>query len=213
MQFSRWPAMQYFLLIPLATVALQLPVFAADLPRAEAPVMKVGDTWRTESISTKTGLKEEDITRTITGVSPSQIEVSVNNRPMTMTPDTNLSFKVPNAPPSERKYLSFPMEVGKKWSFKHSFVSGSATVNWELDAEVVSYEKVRVAAGEFDAFRIEYKGAFLNEGIPGVARTRVSRTMRVTNWYAPAVRGMVKGQFDDGYNPRDYQLMEFQLQQ
>ena len=61
-----------------------------------------------------------------------------------------------------------------------------ATVN----VAVIAHERVRVVAGEFDAFKIVATGSFrgLSKGGPGILSGDVDQTY----WYAPAARAVVK---------------------
>lgn len=90
--------------------------------------------------------------------------------------------------------LSFPLQVGKKWSGHYDGQEGRFK-RWSGDmaCEAAAFEPVRVAAGTFDAFRIEC-----------VTRVRilfVHQTVKATNWYAPAAGMIVKSVNDDsGWN-------------
>ena len=86
--------------------------------------------------------------------------------------------------------LQFPLSVGKKYSVKQNWDNGNGYT--EYKAEVQAFEKVRVAAGEFDAFRIKYEG-FWNQRVGGTFSGRAEWT----RWYAPAVKGNVKSEFFD----------------
>ncbi len=81
--------------------------------------------------------------------------------------------------------LQFPLAVGKRFRVKFNWDNGRGFD--ELDAEVQAFEKIKVDGGEFDAYRIKYSG-FWNQ------REGVNYSGRVerTNWYAPAVKGLVK---------------------
>lgn len=83
--------------------------------------------------------------------------------------------------------LVFPLEVGKKWSGKYNGFATTEDGKWDgnVTCEVKAFEKVKVAAGEFDAFRIEcvdnWKAMFFFSG-----------TTNSTRWYAPKARVVVK---------------------
>ena len=91
---------------------------------------------------------------------------------------------------SDRRLLSFPLEVGKKWTFSNEFVQKDVDYKGRADISVtvVGREKVRVAAGEFDAFKLEAKGKSGVDGASGAGSIDVVRTY----WYAPAARTIVK---------------------
>lgn len=177
-------------------------------PRSEAPIFKVGDRWKLEQKDRRTGVKESDLAREITAVSATQIEATENDGKLIMTPELAVIESPTVIITGEAKALSFPLELSKKWDYKYSFknkVSGNAG-RWQLDANVVAYEKVKVPAGEFDAFKIEYKGYWNN-----LTSTRNGR-LQSTSWYAPSARAVVKTEFDDGFNSWVRELTELQLQ-
>ena len=87
-------------------------------------------------------------------------------------------------------YLQFPLAVGKKYKVKTHWDNGKGFN--EYTAEVEAFEKVKVEAGEFEAYRIKYSG-FWNRRVDG---NYSGRTEQV-NWYAPAVRGSVKWIYTD----------------
>ena len=86
--------------------------------------------------------------------------------------------------------LSFPLQVGKKWSGHYDGQEGRFK-HWSGDmaCEAAAFEPVRIAAGSFDAFRIEC-----------VTQVRVlflHQVVKSTNWYAPAAGMIVKSVNDD----------------
>ena len=80
-------------------------------------------------------------------------------------------------------------------SYKHSFTklpSSSGQSYLDGDCEGVGVEKVKVPAGEFDAYRIECKGHWTRV-FGGTSRTSYQQTL----WYAPAIRNQVKSVYED----------------
>jgi len=108
----------------------------------------------------------------------------------------------------EAKRLVFPLEIGKKWEYQYNFTNKAkaAKGRWKLDATVTAYEKVNVPAGEYDAFKIEYTGFWHND------TKGKSGRLKMTNWYAPAVRTIIRNEFEDGLNDYVRVLIEAQLQ-
>ena len=106
------------------------------------------------------------------------------------------------------RFLDFPLAVGKKWSFQfvQNGKSTSYTSRWEYTAEVVGVEKVKVAAGEFDAFKVVYKGFFNS------LTSKASGAATITNWYACAARISVKTEYREGRADNVTELMEVKLQ-
>lgn len=180
----------------------------AASPRAEQPQVKVGDQWHWERSDRRTGIKEGETKRAITAISATQIDGTENDSKFTLSLDLmtlESSTMVASVP---ARIIEYPLEIGKKWDFKWAFKNkvNNASIRWEVAAEVVAFEKVRVPAGEFDAFKIEYKGFFNNE------TTRGNGRIRQTLWYAPAAKTVVKTEYDDGFNRSLTQLVNIQLQ-
>ncbi len=198
------------LLLLLFSAFLAVPAGPAHAAgeKVEAPQIKVGDRWKSEQRDKRTGNKEAETTRTVTAISASAVEGTENDGTFKMTTDLNPIESTTTAITGEPKFLSFPLEVGKKWSFKYNFANktnpGKGRI--QLDAEVASYEKVTVPAGSFDAFRIETKGFWNND-----ATSRSGRS-RSVYWYAPAARSVVRTEYEDGYNNWVRELVELQLQ-
>lgn len=178
---------------------------AAD--RAELPTLKVGDRWKYEQRDRRTGLKESEFDRRIVAVTAAGIEGTENDGKLVLTPDLNVVESSIGILTGDVRYLAFPLEVGKKWDFKFGRANKQtgASARWQVEAVVTAYEKVNVRAGEFDAFRIDYKG-FWNS-----TSGRNGRSIE-TVWYAPATRSVVKSEYDDTFNRNSRELVEFQLQ-
>lgn len=206
-RFASWRLCSSVFTTLIASTATLASAQATDI-RVDAPTAKVGDQWKFETRDRRTGLKESETLRTVVNVSSSQVEGTENGGNFVATPDLNLLETPTVALSGEVKYLVFPLEVGKKWAFKYDLTNKVSGVKaqWQLDAAVVAYEKVKVQAGEFDAFKIEYKGYWNN-------RT-TSRNGRVvlTSWYAPAARTVVKTEYDDTYSRNTRELVEVKLQ-
>ena len=176
--------------------------------KAEAPQIKVGDRWKTEQKDKRTGNKESDTTRTVTAVSANIIEGAENDGAFKMTVELNLLESSTTVITGDAKFLSFPIEVGKKWNFKYNYASkiNQGKGRSQLEAEVVAYEKVTVPAGSFDAFKIEAKGFWNNDAARSNGRSKS------VYWYAPAARAVVRTEYEDGYNNWVRELIELNLQ-
>ncbi len=94
---------------------------------------------------------------------------------------------------SNSAMVAFPVSVGKKYKVKLNWDNGRGFD--ELDAEVLAFEKVKVEAGEFDAYRIRYTG-FWNQREGGNFTGRTERFV----WYAPAVKGFIKSTYTNRTN-------------
>ena len=176
--------------------------------RAEVPTLKVGDRWKYEQNDRRTGVRESGLDQRITSVTASQIEGIENDGKLLMTTELNIVETSTAVVVGESKRFSFPLEIGKKWDYKYQYVgkSNGNKGRWQLQATVVGYEKIKVAAGEFDAFKIEYVGFWNNDA------NHRNGNLKITNWFAPATRSLVKTEYDDGYSNWVRQLVEFRLQ-
>lgn len=193
-----------------ALVAVAVGAFPAHAAgeKAEAPLIKVGDRWKSEQKDKRTGNKEAETIRTVTAVSANFVEGTENEGTFKMTSDLNPVESPAAVVTGDPKFLSFPLEVGKKWSHKYNFANKTNQNKGriQLDTEVLGYEKVTVAAGTFDAFRIESKGFWNND-----ATQRNGRSKSVY-WYAPVARSIVRTEYEDGFSYWVRDVVEMQLQ-
>jgi len=178
---------------------------AASPPKAERPEIKVGDKW----VSACTyGLKKFNSVSVVTSVDQSGIKATTDGGAVTLTLDLNI-VDSPELSFSEHLHrYSFPLEVGKQWTATHNFVNheNGDTGSEKTTVKVVSYEKVRVPAGEFDAFKLEWKSRWTD-------KANATGTTEMTYWYAPAVRAVVKSDRSRHWDPDLHcELTEFQLQ-
>lgn len=190
-----------------ALIALTFGAGSVAAQRAERPEAKVGDRWRFEQRDQRTGVKEYENVRVVTAVDASRISTTESGAPGSFTADWS-PLDTPRVSNAESvKYLDFPLEVGKKWAFKTQWNNkitqsrGRST----FDVAVVAQERVKVPAGEFDAFKVEAKGFWNND-----TNGRNGR-ITLTYWFTPAARHVVRTTNDDGYNLWVNELMELQL--
>ena len=106
--------------------------------------------------------------------------------------------------------------VGRKWRDVPGLYSVTSFDRWRVDAEVVARERIRVPAGEFDAFRVEV-AAERPPPTDNNDRVTVTRIVLIA-WYAPASKRVVKSvrQTYDQYNSRldtdRYELVSLKIQ-
>mgnify|MGYP006886485870 CR=1 FL=1 len=80
----------------------------------------------------------------------------------------------------------------------------------EADVVVVGYERVKVPAGEFDAFKLTARERM--SGTSPIGSRIDAETVR-TYWYAPAARTIVKRESKNPYlGPSTVELVAFELQ-
>lgn len=172
--------------------------------KADRPAVKVGDRWTYEVLMGSAKLPNR--ARVISSVTPTNIEGKENGERFVLTRDLN-DIETPGKKHSNLKLLSFPLEVGKKWSFIDDFAT-PAEGRMTCSVVVVGYEKVRVPAGEFDAFKLEAKG----DWVVGQEHNFHGHTAW-TYWYAPTVRAVVKSEYRHGSDPSTIdEMTEFHLQ-
>jgi len=168
------------------------PASAQNAPTTIAPIYKVGDTWtllwgRSDSkpatplVLTVVAVTEKQTTLSSSWNGGPPKEVDYDNQ-ANMTRDGNGTTYEPS-----NGYLSFPMTVGKGWDFHHVRRFTSGTLDVSGHAEVVAFERVRVPAGSFDAFKIESRGTNAKQ-----LERLYSAPFRATYWYAPSVRKIIK---------------------
>jgi len=187
----------------LALAVLAGPVLAQ---KADRPGVKVGDRWLFETRIGAAGVKSSNRDWVVTSVTAARIEGTENGQPLMLTPDLN-NIESPRRKDSDLRLLSFPLAVGKKWSFTDDFVVVAVGLPGRANctAAVVVYEKVRVPAGEFDAFRLDAKCSRVTEGSIGETTYKY--------WYAPAVRAVVKTESrDTSMGLTTVELAAFKLQ-
>jgi hypothetical protein len=200
----RVPRVSAIFILALTTLA-----GSAGAQTADRPDVKVGDQWRFV-VYYAIPSTEPNRAWVIKTITPATIEATENGEPLVLTHDLNV-LESPRQTESNPKALSFPLEVGRRWRytsdwlFKPKGSKGSAIV----DVTVLGHEKIRVPAGEFDAFKLLAKGII--RGISGI-NSRIDAETTTTYWYAPAARAIVKSEFHNPYLGRStVELVDFQL--
>ncbi len=79
-------------------------------------------------------------------------------------------------PPMAR--FKWPLKVGESWTQHVTHTISGRTYTYHQDFKVLAYEKIRVAAGEFEAFKI--------------SRAVVNGVTYEEYWYAPLVGNIIK---------------------
>lgn len=183
------------------------PVFAQ---KADRPAIQAGDEWRFVQYWGMPSTEPNRIWK-IHSVTPKEIEGTENGEPLTLTPDLGV-LDSPRARDSNPMSLSFPLEVGKRWGYTTDWVfkakgsKGGAAVQ----VEVVAYERLKIPAGEFDAFKLVAKSAI--RGVSGI-NSQIDAGTETTYWYAPAARAVVKSVHRNPYlGTATVELVELRLQ-
>jgi hypothetical protein len=194
-------------LAALALIALAAP---ASAQKADAPSVRVGDQWQFVVYYTVPSTTPNR-SWVITSVAPARIEGTENGEPLVLTAELNV-LESPRDRLSNPKGLNFPLEVGKKWRYQSDwlFKPRGSKGTFISDVAIVGYEKIRVPAGEFDAFKLVAKSAL--RGISWINSTIDAETTH-TYWYAPAANAIVKSEVRNPYlGPSTVELVAFRLQ-
>jgi hypothetical protein len=163
---------------------------AADRPRAERPVYKVGDKWiRTDGIYVLVRADKDTYVFSAGGGKEVHLGKDLGLSRIVLEGRTELDLEPP-------VNLKWPLEVGKwgvtRMSLRSApprpFVNftGTITVMWQVDA----HEDVATAAGTFRAFRITHKF----ETVQGSSSGSGQQFGQALLWYAPDVQRFVKAQ-------------------
>ncbi len=196
------------LFLHLALAVLPASVLAQT---ADRPDVKVGDRW-VFAVTSGTGGRSEklyDRVWVVTSVAPTGIEGTENGQPLMLTPDLNV-VDSPRRHDSDRRLLSFPLEVGKQWSFTDYYLWKDVGYNGRGDGAVivVGQEKLRVPAGEFEVLKLEARIPFR---VPPEGPVTGETTL--TYWYASKARAIVKEETRDPHRGLyGFELIEFKLQ-
>jgi hypothetical protein len=163
------------------------PALADAPPPANQPSAKVGDVIEYDARLGTVACKRWEVTEATDAASVLQCGnnlASIANgnlmKIVTKSGDTLVEFK-PYA-----QSLFFPLETGKKWEGKYVgyTASNGATWNGDNSCEVKPPETVKVAAGEFEAYRIDCVDSWKSGQFSGQSHTSA--------WYAPKVGTTVK---------------------
>lgn len=189
---------------------------------AERPSIKVGDSWTYEKIDNWRNVVQEKYAMDVSMVSDKEIQLTRKSEKsgavanVTETLDLNTLTGLSGSDGSPIRYspdngtYAFPLSVGKTWEMKSDFVKSTGFhSSVTFTAKVVSFEKVQVPAGEFDAFKITYTGGYRGMWPNGNSGTG---SMKMTIWYAPSVKGAVKTKYEDtNWDGSPYDKSTFEL--
>lgn len=187
------------ILIGVPAIAIAQP---AQLPGPKD--LDIGDTWKWRQADDRTGVLEPTRYLTVVGFKGEK-----------MLSDGAHEFRLSDyyvdgypLPGSEHKavalpWRSWPLEVGKKWTFEVDWTRQDGTTgHTHQDVEVAAFEEVEVPAGKFMAFRIVHRGFYSNSNN---ARAKQDDTY----WYAPEVKADVKSKRDDRFNVYTRELVSY----
>jgi len=86
------------------------------------------------------------------------------------------------------------LQVGKRWKARFWAIRQGTQFSEDMEARIVARERVKVPAGEFDAFRIEaaISGYADSGGKRGGRRTSRARRMQIIEWEVPGLNFPIK---------------------
>lgn len=173
--------------VPLAVLPFLISVATAQT--ASRPDIRVGDQWNFAAYYSVPSAAPNRVWR-ITAVTATGLEGTEDGLPLKLSHDLNV-IESPRVKESNPRLLAFPLAVGKQWQFESDweFKPKSSRGKYLASVVVVSYEKVSVPAGEFDAFKLTSREAL--RGTSPIGTQYAGETTR-TYWYAPAARAIVK---------------------
>lgn len=172
----------------LAGVAL-LSALNAGAQTAERPVVAVGDRWEFVAYYTVPS-KVPNRTWVITSMSGDRVSGTENGEALTLSAELNV-IDSPRQSESNPRLLSFPLELGKRWTYTSEwlFKPKSSRGTLAVDVTVTAYEPIEVPAGRFEAFKLVAIGKL---GGSSPSNTFYAGATTTTYWYAPAARAVVK---------------------
>jgi hypothetical protein len=200
---------------------LGVPDCAPDQGVIEAPKLRAGDVWTYRQIDDYTGIDRGVFRLELTGVNASGIQARLTLPSGSVVAETydprwgwnavsirgwdwlsrlsSGSATVEFRPPFGS--TPFPLQVGKRWS--DSVVATDPMTRGHIPIQVSStarcWEKIAVPAGTFTALRIE-RTAYVQD----IAWNKSQTTLRMVDWYLPAVNRVVMTWHDTSYY--DYQV-------
>ncbi|MGO8916200.1 MAG: hypothetical protein ACLQJR_09855 [Stellaceae bacterium] len=191
----------------VAVAAIAVPAFAEDAPPADKPAPTVGDVFEFAKRFVTVDCKRWEVKEVgkdgynllQCGDNLAYIDAATATVARIVTADGKrlVEYK-PGSP-----YLSFPLEVGKKWDGKYDGYR-NGTGSWEstVSCQAKSFEPIKVAAGEFQAYRIECADNWQAMGFRGVADS--------TAWYVPKL-GMVVKSVNPSQSDYEYELVAYHV--
>lgn len=185
--------------IPVVTLVTLLAVFLCPFPspaqQAGAPIYKDGDWWRIKvEVARPTGVS---VSGSQLGGFPEYLVKFESGHPKVIgirgndTKDIDGPGIVPlvlGRPGWRGELVRFPLRVGAEWTDRFQYQPrGMQVQSVEGQYEVKSWEKVKTATGDFDAFKIVLN-SFIGGGPKGKGR---SIPLTSIYYYAPAIKAIV----------------------
>jgi len=224
--------MRRLLLFTVSALILSTSSFAAVEPAPREPVekpsFKPDDMWtfRITDRNKSGETRERHYVLSIVRASSKSVVLSSKATDSSMPPiekflgaDLSFSDSINGKSTIVHKPFDFPLKAGKKWKVSYDRENPTKNIrkhHVELEYESIGWEEITVAAGTFQAFKIEAEGNWLDEYNPTALKseaasqidkggaTVVVRNQRPTTpapatgkifrtyWYVPAIKREVK---------------------
>ncbi len=191
------------LCLSFCAIALSACATARDQPAIPAPALKTGDSWVYEQRNGYNGellqtLRVNAADANTLRVTPTdgaaEFIQTINNE---LNPQKNAVVlgRQRDFEPAYAAY-QFPLSVGQTWRSEATSIDPvtKKLLTFKIWGDVVSAEKIRVPAGEFDTLKI-VRRVYPNDEEWWRSGTRI----RETDWYAPVVRAVVKREQRSAY--------------
>jgi hypothetical protein len=189
---------------------LAAAVTAADAQIAERPDVRPGDRWRF-AVYHAVPSTVPNRAWVIDSVTPDAIVGTENGEPLRLTRELN-PRESPLTTQWDTEPLRFPLQVGQHWQYagRVRFKDNGSQASLQTKVQVEAWERIRVVAGEFDAFRLRATSTFEGTSYGGIAQLRGDS--RTTYWYAPTARAIVKWTTYSTYRGEStVELVDFEL--
>lgn len=188
--------------------ATAFPALAADAPAADKPTPQVGDVFEYAKGFVTVACPRWEVTEVgkdgfailQCGDNRAYIDAATDTLSKIVGPgDKRLIEFKPRSPT-----LDFPLALGKKWNGQYEGYRADTGATWKstVSCEAKSFERVKVSAGEFDAYRIDCADAWESFPFRGVSDSSV--------WYAPKPGTVVKS-VNPTQSAFDYELAAYHV--
>jgi len=109
---------------------------------------------------------------------------------------------IENYPGIGLRVLAFPLTIGKEWDQKITLLTQKSAKKRDFlfHFKITAYERVKVKAGSFMAFKINWKSESLTTSWKG----------DLDMWWAPEVKNYIKRKVKKG-SQRNYELISYKL--
>jgi hypothetical protein len=171
-------------------LAFAAAICASNAQVGSRPEVRPGDQWRFAVYYAVPSATPNRVW-VIDSVGDDGVAGTENGEPLRLTRDLN-PRESPLTTQWDTEPLRFPLQVGKEWQYvgRVRFKDNGSDSRLETQVRVEAWERVRVVAGEFDAFRLRASTKIAGTSYGGNGQVRGESS--TVYWYAPAARTIVK---------------------